>query len=84
MSEQDGQGDKRIISYCLSKDCLKLQVQSRKKDEQGQHKGKNSPGWIEHKQRRARGKYRGIPNDKLSTCKRAEKVETEEKSQISN
>ena len=46
-----GQSDKRTISYYLSKDCLNLQFQSRKKEEQGQHKGKSSRGWTEGKQR---------------------------------
>ena len=39
-----GQSDENNFLLYLSKDCLNLQVQSRKKEEQGQHKGKSSHG----------------------------------------
>lgn len=45
------QGNNRTISYSLSKGCLNLQVQSRKKEEgQGQHRGKSHlAGWSRDK-----------------------------------
>jgi hypothetical protein len=58
------QSNKRTISYCLSKDCLHFQVQSGKKEEQGQHKGKSSPSLLEHNENGVPEKYRRIPNNK--------------------